>query len=235
MGGGMADRPDAGFSGIQQRLTIRSEATEVLRRSIVLGDLVPGALYSVAQLAELLGVSRTPVREALLELASRGMVTFVRNRGVTVVPFSADVFRDMFEVRLLLEVPATQRAVELMSTETVDALDRILHLEAQPDNDKYARQELDRAFHRTLLLQSGNRVLVDTVDRLRDMVLVRQVPSDGAAGTRDFAADHRAIVRRVRDRDADGAAALVKAHIEGAAAAVGVDLGLVATVTKGEQ
>lgn len=221
---GRADGPAAGATKLEQRRTIRSEATEVLRRSIVQGDLVPGTLYSVAQLAEMFGVSRTPVREALLELASHGMVTFVRNRGVLVVPPSAEVERDMFEVRLLLEVPATRRAVELIRPDEVRALNALLEQEAAASGDKYALQQVDRAFHRTLLRLSGNQVLVDTVDRLRDMVLVRQIPLGGGPETRDFTADHRGIVQCAAQGDAEGAAALVQAHIRGAAAAIGVQL-----------
>lgn len=232
----VADREDgilAGATRLEQRRTIRSEATEVLCRSIVLGDLVPGTLYSVTQLAEMLGVSRTPVREALLELASRGMVTFVRNRGVRVVPPSLDFIRDMFEVRLLLEVPATGRAVESISDEAISQLAEILEEEARTGDDKYKRQELDRAFHRTLLAQAGNGVLVDTVDRLRDTVLVRQMPAAGTEGTRDFSLDHQGILRCARERDASGAAALVRLHIEGAAAAMGVDLTALTATTEG--
>src|SRR5688572_23283914 len=64
------------------------EALDVLRASIISGELVSGSLHSVASLADTLGVSRTPVREALIELAARGMVRFERNRGVRILQTS---------------------------------------------------------------------------------------------------------------------------------------------------
>ncbi|NOY56752.1 MAG: GntR family transcriptional regulator [Actinobacteria bacterium] len=215
-----------GLIRLGARRSLRREATEVLRRSIVLGDLVPGTLYSVAQLADSLGTSRTPVREALLELASRGMVQFEQNRGVRVVPTSIDDLRDMFEVRFLLEIPATRRAVMNASEEAVAEMTEILEQEARAGNDKYRLQELDRAFHRTLLMQAGNQTLVELVDRLRDMVLVRQASHDTDI-THDFSADHRAILACVRAGDADGAAAAVRRHLEVAATIISAMPGFV--------
>ena len=208
---------------LESRRSIRSEATEELRRSIVLGDLVPGTLYSVAQLADRLGVSRTPVREALLELASRGMVQFERNRGVRVIPSSPGDLREMFEVRLLLEVPATLQAVPLVTDEVAARLAEILDEEAREGSDKHTMQQLDRMFHNTLLRQAGNHVLVDTVDRLRDMVLVRPADSEYREDPRDFAADHRSILESVLSGDAERAATIVEAHLRGAAAVMGVE------------
>jgi len=206
-----------GLSRLNARQSLRREATEALRRSIVLGDLVPGTLYSVGQLADSLGTSRTPVREALLELASRGMVQFEQNRGVRVVPTSIADLRGMFEVRFLLEIPATRRAAMNASKEAIAEMTEILEQEARTGNDKYRLQELDRAFHRTLLMQAGNGTLVELVDRLKDMVLVRQASHD-ADIAHDFAADHRTILACVRSGDADGAAAAVRLHLEVAAA-----------------
>lgn len=230
----MTDRM-ANMGHLESRRSIRLEATEVLRKSIVIGDLAPETLYSVAQLAERLGVSRTPVREALLELASRGMVQFVKNRGVLIVPPSLDELREIFEVRLLLEVPATLKAVKLASSEVVDELANILKLDAQAGDDKYARQELDRAFHRTLLLQSGNQALVATVDQLRDMVLVRPKDAEERPNPRNFDDDHRAILECVRAGDAEGAASIVEAHLRGAATVIGVTPSMPDLVTPTER
>ena len=72
-------------------------------------------MHSVGSLAEMLGVSRTPVREALIELASRGMVRFERNRGVRVVETSVHDLDEIFEMRRLLEPPAARKAVEQMT------------------------------------------------------------------------------------------------------------------------
>ena len=95
--------------------------TSSARRSSPASSL-PGSLHSVAELAETLGVSRTPVREALIELASRGMVQFERNRGVRILQTSIHDLEEIFEIRLMLEVPATAQAVARMSPAEIRAL-----------------------------------------------------------------------------------------------------------------
>ena len=94
------------------RSTLTTRALEALRAAIVDGRLVAGERYSVAQLAERFGVSRTPVREALLVLERQGVVRFERNRGVRVLETTAHDLEEVFALRLLLEVPATRRACE---------------------------------------------------------------------------------------------------------------------------
>src|SRR5918996_737867 len=87
---------------IQARPSRTREVLDILLPAIVKGELAAGSLHSVAELADSLGVSRTPVREALIELASRGMVRFERNRGVRVLQTSIRDIEEIFEIRLLL-------------------------------------------------------------------------------------------------------------------------------------
>ena len=186
------------------------------RRSSPASSL-PGSLHSVAELAETLGVSRTPVREALIELASRGMVQFERNRGVRILQTSIHDLEEIFEMRLMLEVPATAQAVARMSPAEIRALRSQLALmeQAAAAGDESRLWTHDRGFHHMLLAASGNRRLADYVDGLRDMVLVQGVTTAGRARSlAAIVAEHEAIFERVAAGDADGAAAAVGAHIE---------------------
>ena len=108
------------------RATLTSRALEALRAAIVDGRLEAGERYSVAQLAERFGVSRTPVREALLVLERQGVVRFERNRGVRVLETTAHDLEEVFALRLLLEVPATRRACALLTRDDLAALEREL-------------------------------------------------------------------------------------------------------------
>jgi DNA-binding GntR family transcriptional regulator len=90
--------------------TLAARAHDAIRAAIVDGRLAAGERYSVARLAERFGVSRTPVREALLLLERQGVVRFERNRGVRVLETSVHDLEEVFTLRLLLEVPATYRA-----------------------------------------------------------------------------------------------------------------------------
>lgn len=190
---------------------------EVIRASIIGGELAPGELYSVADLAETLEVSRTPVREALIELATRGMVRFERNRGVRILGTSINDLEQIFEIRLLLEVPAARQAVSRMRPDDVKALrGQLASMERAAETGDVARLWVhDRQFHRALMVASGNRRLAEYVDTLRDMVLVRGVTTAGRARSLEaIVAEHRAILERVEAGDADGTAAALRGHID---------------------
>jgi DNA-binding GntR family transcriptional regulator len=190
---------------------------EVVRASIIGGDLAPGELYSVADLAETLQVSRTPVREALIELATRGMVRFERNRGVRILGTSINDLEQIFEIRLMLEVPAARRAVGRMPPDDVRAMrGHLASMERAAEDGDVARLWVhDRQFHRALMTASGNRRLAEYVDTLRDMVLVRGVTTAGRARSLEaIVSEHRAILERVEAGDAEGTAAALRAHIE---------------------
>jgi DNA-binding GntR family transcriptional regulator len=108
------------------RSTLATRALEALRAAIVDGRLEAGERYPVAQLAERFGVSRTPVREALLVLERRGVVRFERNRGVRVLETTAHDFEEVFALRPLLEARATHRAGELLSKDDLAVVDHEL-------------------------------------------------------------------------------------------------------------
>jgi len=210
-------RPDVGLGPIGPRPSRTREVLDVLRSSIVNGELASGSLHSVVSLAETLGVSRTPVREALIELAGRGMVRFERNRGVRILQTSIHDLEEIFEIRLMLEVPAAHRAVARMTPAVVRELrSHLVSMErAAAAGDQSRLWIHDRRFHHALLVAAGNRRLADYVDSLRDMVLVRGVTTAGRARSLEaIVAEHQAIFDQVEAGDRDGAAATLRAHIE---------------------
>jgi DNA-binding GntR family transcriptional regulator len=196
--------------------TLTARAGTALRRAIVDGRLPAGERFSVAQLADQLGVSRTPVREALLMLERQGLVRFERNRGVRVLETSAHDLQEIFSLRLLLEVPATRRACALLGDDDHHALAR--ELEAMTtqarEGDEAVFMAHDERFHEIILAASGNRRLVEIVRQLRGLVRFRGASTVGRS--RDLAAivaEHERIGDRLRARDADGAAEAMRAHL----------------------
>src|SRR3954449_8596546 len=96
-------------------MSLREQAQQVIRASILAGELAAGEIYSASTLAERLGVSPTPVREAMLELANGGLVEPVRNRGFRVLaPDEADL-DEISQLRLMLEAPSMRIVVERAS------------------------------------------------------------------------------------------------------------------------
>ncbi|HEY4280935.1 MAG TPA: GntR family transcriptional regulator [Conexibacter sp.] len=198
------------------RTTLTDLAVTALRAAILDGRLQAGGLYSVARLAQQLGVSRTPVREALLLLERQGMVRFERNRGARVLDSTARDLDEIFSLRLLLEVPAARRAAELITPADLALLKQELEaMRAQARaGDEPAFMAHDRRFHETLLAASGNRRLVEVVGSLRDTVRLRGASTVGRG--RDLRAIHREHVRildALRARDADAVARELRAHL----------------------
>ena len=196
--------------------TLTAHALQALRAAIADGRLAPGERHSVARLADDLGVSRTPVREALLLLERQGVVAFERNLGVRILETSAQEIADIFGLRLLLEVPATRRATELLTAADLTALTRALRAMKQhaAGRDEAAFMAEDQRFHEIVLRAAGNARLLDTVGQLRDHVRFGGPSTVGRS--RDMTAilaEHRAILDALKRRDADGAAAAMAEHL----------------------
>jgi DNA-binding GntR family transcriptional regulator len=198
------------------RATLTTRALEALRAAIVDGRLEAGERYSVARLAARFGVSRTPVREALLVLERQGVVRFERNRGVRVLETTAHDLEEVFALRLLLEVPATRRACDLLSDDDLAALGRELRAMGRlaKEGDEGAFMAHDKRFHEIILRGSGNRRLTTIVSQLRDLVRFRGASTVGRS--RDLQAilsEHVVILDALRARDAAGAARAMRAHL----------------------
>ncbi len=201
---------------VRPTATVNAQVLDALRAAVITGELPPGTLHSVHTLAGQLGVSRTPVREALIKLAQQGMVRFERNRGVRILQTSLHDLEEVFALRLLLEVPATRRAVQLLKPATLRELRQVFAAmeKAAAADDEYRMWEHDRRFHRVLIAASGNSRLAEYVDGLRDMVLRRGVSTaHRSRSLQVIVAEHRVVLERVEDRDVEGAAQAMRAHI----------------------
>ena len=201
---------------LPEQASVNAQVLAALRTAVITGELAPGSLYSVQTLATQLGVSRTPVREALIKLAQQGMVRFERNRGVRVLLTSLHDLEEVFALRLLLEPPAVHRAVTRLDPTHRRELRRTFALmeKAAKADDEYTMFEHDRRFHRALLEAAGNSRLAGFVDGLRDMVLRRGVSTARESRSLDdIVAEHRVILELVESGNAEGAGAAMRAHI----------------------
>ncbi|HEY7621760.1 MAG TPA: GntR family transcriptional regulator [Solirubrobacteraceae bacterium] len=198
------------------RSTLAARAHDAIRAAIVDGRLAAGERYSVARLAERFGVSRTPVREALLLLEREGVVRFERNRGVRVLETSAHDLEEVFTLRLLLEVPATYRACRLLGDDDLEALQHELDaMEALAHSaDEGAFMAHDTRFHELILLAAGNRRLAKIIGGLRDLVRFRGASTVGRSrGMRAIHAEHAAVLAALRGRDPAAAAERMRDHL----------------------
>jgi DNA-binding GntR family transcriptional regulator len=149
--------------------SLRHQAAIAIRAAVITGEIEAGQIYSVPSLAAQLGVSATPVREAMLDLVSEGLVEPVRNRGFRIIEATATDLDEIFELRLLLEVPTLGRLAGSISREDADRYASLATdiVSAAEQGDLPRFLDSDRRFHLGLLGLLGNQRLVDFVDRLR--------------------------------------------------------------------
>jgi DNA-binding GntR family transcriptional regulator len=193
---------------------------EAIKHAILTGELRPGQALVETDLAEVLGVSKTPVREALKTLAGAGLVTMNPYKGAAVRVVDDELARHVYDARLLLEPEALARAV----TRGHDwrparaALTRADHAADQAE-----RSLANRDFHRELYAGCGNPLLIKMLDDLRDQTALvsvaawRHEPDWLLEGTTPSweheAAEHRTVLRAAEDGGAEHAAALLRGHI----------------------
>lgn len=200
-----------------RRTNLREEAVEVLRAAILGGELAPGSIHSAVGLAERLGVSPTPVREAMIELTRSGLVEVLPNRGFRVTVIDDGDLDEVAELRMMIEVPAMRLVIERASDEELATLEEPLKaLEAAADsNDVPAFLLADREFHLQLLTLTGNQRLVDIIGGLRDQTRLVGLHALAVAGVlQSSAAEHRPILEAVRKRDKKDAERRMIRHLE---------------------
>ena len=183
-----------------------------VREGVQRGELVPGETYSVYQLAGLLGVSRSPVREAMLRLAEAGLVEIARNRGFRVLLPQAHDVEEIFEIRLALEPGAARRAAERGCADAVACLDEMTA--AAERHDEPAFWAADRALHRALLTGAGNARAAAIVEQLRSTTALLGPPTTATGRTlRDILDEHTPIVDAVVARDGAAAEHAMRHHL----------------------
>lgn len=188
-----------------------------IRTAILTRRLAPGQALVESELARAMGVSKTPVREALKMLALSGLVTFVPFKGASVRAVDEEFIRSVYEVRLLLEPEAVARSVGRSGAGLEEAETALAEAhEAGKADDRSRLSLLNRRFHSCLYADCGNPVLIDILENLRDRAaLISVVGWEGAPTWEVEWQEHRAILSAARSGDSAGAAALLRDHLQG--------------------
>ena len=193
-----------------------------LRRLIIEGHYAPGTRLVEDRLARELGVSRTPVRQALARVASEGLVQIFPNRGAVVRTFSRDDLTDAYDLRAALEGFAAFRAATRISAEQLAELERAAEALEQSLNRPFASREQEihylvaenQRFHSTIIAASGNGRLPVLLPAVLDVPLqyrsFNHYTHNERAVSNFF---HRRILDALRARDADRARAMMQEHI----------------------
>jgi DNA-binding GntR family transcriptional regulator len=181
------------------------EAYAELKRDIAEFKLVPGDRFTETEISERLGVSRTPVRQALFRLQQEGFVEVLFRSGWRVLPFDFDKFEQLYDLRMVLE--NTALLAELAAIWLVPA--------AQRSTDHVQVAQWDEAFHCALVAAAGNaemaRVHRDVTDRIRIIRRLDFIKQPRIDATYE---EHAKILKAVQSKRGDQAAMLLRAHIE---------------------
>lgn len=202
-----------------QRQTIASMTVEALRERILRGDYPDGEPLRQDALADELGVSRIPVREALRQLEAEGLVTFNPHRGAVVSSLSLAEIAELFELRADIECDLLQRAIPQMSPEQLERANDVLdEFQDALDKGESARWgPLNWHFHAALYAPANRKVTMGVLQKLHqhsDRYFRMQVLL--AHGGERANEEHREIIAAVRKQDVKTAMQLMRAHILGA-------------------
>lgn len=197
-------------------LPLRDVVFNTLRRAILRGELVPGQRLMEIRLADQMGVSRTPVREAIRKLELEGLVVMVPRKGAEVAHISGKNLRDVLEVRRALEELAGELACERMTAEDFKKLEQANHKFASvlDSDDITVLGQADEKFHGLIYQATDNDRLVQMVNHLREQMYRYRIEHLKNKSQRTILLqEHQDIMRALAARDVEAVRRAIRVHI----------------------
>ncbi|MFE4057317.1 GntR family transcriptional regulator [Streptomyces sp. NPDC059096] len=192
------------------------QAASVIRRAILTGRLRPGQPLVESDIAAVLGMSKTPIREALKTLVGSGLVVLSPYRGASVRAMDTAAATAVYDMRLLLEPEGVRRSVRNGGDLGPARRSLDLATAAGAAGDTAEMSLHNRDFHRALYMACGNPILIRTLDDLKDQAALVTVSGwRSTGGTCDEADEHEGILAAAAVGDANRAGQLLAAHISG--------------------
>lgn len=202
---------------IIQKKTLHEEIANNLREMIMSGELREGDKIRENELCDLMGISKTPLREALRVLSAEGLIRLIPNRGSFVTTPTFEEIKEMFDVMVALEGVCARTAVEKMSDQDFVKLDN-LHRKLEQnfkrkDQKEYIRQ--NNLYHAFVQELAGNKTLNQIVNGLRQKILLYRFQSLNLPGRFEQSIkEHRSLLAAFRNRDSGKAESLMKSHLK---------------------
>ena len=202
---------------MNEYLPLRDVVFNTLRQAILRGELQPGERLMEIQLAQRLGVSRTPVREAIRKLELEGLVLMIPRRGAEVAEITRQDLEDVLEVRAALEELAVKDACEHITDEQLQDLKKAANefKRSLEGTDLVACAEADIHFHEIIYAATNNKRLVQMLNNLREQMYRYRMENLKVKRTyRTLVEEHDAIRRALKKHDKEKAGAAINVHIE---------------------
>lgn len=201
---------------IERPGTLQALAYDKIKGLMMAGELDFDSIYSANQFAEILGVSRTPVREALLQLSAEGLLTSMQGRGFKIKKFSENRIKEFFETRQMIESYIIEQLVDSSVELDTSELDKIMNqMKNYADKgDIYGFLEADKAFHMNLIRRYGNRLLISIMENIRDLIAIfgrKALANPGRI--HEVIKEHQEIIQALNQNSKQKAAESIKYHL----------------------
>ncbi|WP_084522551.1 GntR family transcriptional regulator [Nocardia inohanensis] len=199
-----------------EKVSLRDKVSRALRAAIIAGEMEPGVVYSAPTLGARFGVSATPVREAMQDLARENLIAIVPNKGFRVIEVAEKDLDDITRIRLLLEPPVVREVTPLIPDADFPHLRSLAEqiVAGAQSGDLVEYTAADQIFHLTLLGYADNPRLNALVSDLRDHTRLFGLASLAEKGELvDVAREHLTIVDLLESRDQDRVEQFLRAHI----------------------
>ena len=215
------DRAEETFvlPSFDNQVNLRQQVGDALRALLITGQMRPGHLYSAPRLAAQFGVSATPVREAMLDLVSEGLVEVVRNKGFRVTALDDHELDAIAELRQLIEVPVMGLVAEVCEGEVAAEVERLRPVarritDAAAVGDLMTYAEADTEFHTRFLALHGNHHVVSVVRDMRHRSRLYGLETLAQAGVlAQLSLEHEQMVEAALRRDGAGMRELMARHL----------------------
>lgn len=202
---------------MNEYLPLRDVVFNTLRQAILKGELEPGERLMEIQLADRLGVSRTPILEAIRKLELEGLVLMIPRKGAEVAKISEKSLRDVLEVRRSLEELAIELAIQRMTDEDMEALSEAQEAfrNAVQNGDAMTIAETDERYHDIIYNGTGNTRLVQMLNNLREQMYRYRLEYIKDADKRQIlVVEHDLILKAVQGRHVAEAKTAIREHID---------------------
>lgn len=201
---------------VNDYLPLRDVVFNTLRQAILRGEMEPGERLMEIQLAQKLGVSRTPIREAIRKLELEGLVIMIPRKGAEVAHITEKDMRDVLEVRSTLEELVVQLAIKNVTEEKLDELraaNRVFE-SAVVSKDVVNIVEADVKFHDILYSMTNNARLIQIINNLREQMYRYRLEYVKDARTHSILiSEHNDIIKQIKEKNVDVARKVIHQHI----------------------
>lgn len=197
--------------------SLKDLAFQAIKEAIMYDNLQPGRFYTEPDIAQQLGISRTPVHEALLELSARGFLKLVPRKGFRINELKAEDIHNLYSLRAALETAVVRQIAANISETSLARLARFVKEQKQEMDlgDWLEFLRIDRKLHQFMASLTHNNYLMEALENVRDILdwTGMHCLAERSSRAGEVLREHDAVIARLRAGDGEGAAAMIEKHL----------------------